>query len=574
MPKIVRRPEPQELPNWPLPPLLTRIYVSRGVKALSELEKSAKGLAPFQALKGMDAAVKLLAGALAAQKRMLIVGDFDADGATSSALCILALKMLGAEQVDFLVPNRFEYGYGLSPEIVEVAVARGAELLITVDNGISSIAGVAAAKAAGLEVLVTDHHLPGSELPCADAIVNPNLEGCAFPSKALAGVGVAFYLMLALRAHLRETGWFNGQTEPIRAEPNLAELLDIVALGTVADVVPLDGNNRILVHQGLNRIRAQRCRPGILALCEVAGREPRRLVASDLGFFLGPRINAAGRLDEMSLGVSLLVTEDLHQARVIAAELDSLNRERREIESSMQQEALAALAKVDITEAPAGIALYREDWHQGVIGILASRIKERFYRPVFAFAPASETELKGSGRSIPGLHLRDLLDEVDTQNPGLIIKFGGHAMAAGLSIRPENFERFNAAFVAAAEAKLEPHMLTGEILSDGELLPSEFTLETAQLLRDGGPWGQAFSEPVFDGHFKVVSQRLVGQKHLKLVLSPAGREQLIDAIHFNADLDTWPNPAIEWVHAAYKLDINEYKGRQSVQLLVDHIEPA
>ncbi|EKE68493.1 single-stranded-DNA-specific exonuclease RecJ [Gallaecimonas xiamenensis] len=578
MPKITRRPQPDALPNWPMAPLLARIYYSRGVRSPVELEKSAKALAPYQALKGMEAAVRLLAAALGAQKRILIVGDFDADGATSSALCILALRALGAKQVDFLVPNRFEYGYGLSPEIVEVAVARGAELLITVDNGISSIKGVAAAKAAGLDVLVTDHHLPGSELPCADAMVNPNLEGCAFPSKALAGVGVAFYLMLALRAHLRETGWFNGQAEPIRVEPNLAELLDIVALGTVADVVPLDGNNRILVHQGLNRIRAGRCRPGILALCEVAGREPRRLVASDLGFFLGPRINAAGRLDEMSLGVSLLVTEDQHQARLIAAELDSLNRERREIESSMQQEALAELAKLDIQEVPAGIALYREDWHQGVIGILASRIKERFYRPVFAFAPASETELKGSGRSIPGLHLRDLLDEVDTQNPGLILKFGGHAMAAGLSIRPGDFERFNAAFVKAAQAKLEPHMLTGEILSDGELLPTEFTLETAQLLRDGGPWGQAFHEPVFDGHFKVVSQRLVGQKHLKLVLSPvgnpAGREQLIDAIHFNADLDTWPNPNIQWVHAAYKLDINEYKGRQSVQLLVDHIEPA
>ncbi|WP_115719641.1 single-stranded-DNA-specific exonuclease RecJ [Gallaecimonas mangrovi] len=569
MPKITRRPHVTDLPDWPLPALLKRIYLSRGVTEFCELEKSAKGLAPYQALKGMDQAVALLSRALKAQKRLLIVGDFDADGATSSALCILALRMLGAQQVDFLVPNRFEYGYGLSPEIVEVAVARGAEMIITVDNGVSSIAGVAAAKAAGLEVLVTDHHLPGDQLPAADAMVNPNLEGCAFPSKALAGVGVAFYLMLALRAKLRSDGYFDS-----RPEPNLAELLDIVALGTVADVVPLDGNNRILVHQGLNRIRAKHCRPGILALCEVAGREPRRLAASDLGFFLGPRINAAGRLDDMSLGVSLLVTDDYHQARLIAAQLDSLNRERREIESSMQQEALAELAKIDIAQAPAGIALYREDWHQGVIGILASRIKERFYRPVFAFAPASDTELKGSGRSIPGLHLRDLLDVIDTQNPGLILKFGGHAMAAGLSIRPDDFARFNAAFVAAAETALEPHMLTGEILSDGELLPNEFTLATAQLLRDGGPWGQAFGEPVFDGHFKVVSQRIVGQKHLKLVLSPGGREPLIDAIHFNADLDTWPNPAIEWAHAAYKLDINEYKGRQSVQLLVDHIEPA
>ncbi|WKE66377.1 single-stranded-DNA-specific exonuclease RecJ [Gallaecimonas kandeliae] len=574
MPKITRRIIEAAPTDWPLPPLLARIYRSRGVQSLAELEKGAKALAPFDSLKGMAEAVRLLAAALEAQKRILIVGDFDADGATSSALCLLALKALGAEQVDFLVPNRFEYGYGLSPEIVAVAVERGAELLITVDNGISSIEGVAAAKAAGMAVLVTDHHLPGERLPDADAMVNPNLEGCAFPSKALAGVGVAFYLMLALRAKLRESGWFADGAAPGRTEPNLAELLDIVALGTVADVVPLDANNRILVHQGLNRIRARRCRPGILALCEVAGREPARLVASDLGFFLGPRLNAAGRLDEMSLGVSLLATDDLHQARLIAARLDSLNRERREIESSMQQEALAELGKIELGEVPAGIALYREDWHQGVIGILASRIKERFHRPVFAFAPANDTELKGSGRSIPGLHLRDLLDELDTANPGLILKFGGHAMAAGLSIRPTDFERFNAAFQAVAELKLEPHMLTGEILSDGELLPTEFNLETAQLLRDGGPWGQAFPEPVFDGHFKVVSQRLVGQKHLKLVLSPSGGEPMLDAIHFNADLNLWPNPAIQWVRAAFKLDINEYKGRQSVQLLVDHLEQA
>ena len=570
MPTITRRPYPATLPDWPLPALLTRLYVSRGVASPAELEKSARALAPYTALQGIDEAVRLLAEAIAANRRIVIVGDFDADGATSSALCLLALRQLGARQVDFLVPNRFEYGYGLSPEIVDVAIARGAELLITVDNGISSHSGVAAAKAAGLQVLITDHHLPGDTLPAADAIVNPNLQSCRFPSKALAGVGVAFYLMLALRAHLREQRAFaTGQ------EPNLAQLLDIVALGTVADVVPLDANNRILVHQGLNRIRAGQCRPGILALCEVAGREPGQLAASDLGFFLGPRLNAAGRLDDMALGVSLLVTDDQHQARLMAAELDSLNRERREIESSMQQEALAELDKLTLDAVPAGIALYREDWHQGVIGILASRIKERFHRPVVAFAPASDTELKGSGRSIPGLHLRDLLDELDTREPGLILKFGGHAMAAGLSIGHDQFARFNAAFSALAEEKLDAHMLTGEILSDGELLPTEFTLATAQLLREGGPWGQAFPEPVFDGHFKVVSQRIVGQKHLKLVLSPsAGGEPLLDAIAFNCDLDTWPNPAINWVRAAYKLDINHYRGRQSVQLLLDYLEPA
>ncbi|WP_341503181.1 single-stranded-DNA-specific exonuclease RecJ [Gallaecimonas sp. GXIMD4217] len=567
--KIVRRPAGDEsgLPDS-LPPLLRRLYAARGLKCESELDKSVTALAPYGAMKGIAEAVRLLADAIGQHKRILVVGDFDADGATSSALSVLALRMLGAAHADFLVPNRFEYGYGLSPEIVQVAAERGCDLLMTVDNGISSLSGVEAAKAAGMQVLITDHHLPGEQLPAADAIVNPNLPDCGFPSKALAGVGVAFYLMLAVRTELRDRGAFAGKP------PNLAELLDIVALGTVADVVPLDANNRILVHQGLARIRAGRCRPGILALCEVAGRNPARMVASDLGFALGPRLNAAGRLDDMSVGVSLLITDDLHQARLMAAQLDMFNKERREIEAGMQAEALQELKAIELGEVPSGIALYRPDWHQGVIGILAARIKERYHRPVIAFAQGSEGELKGSARSIPGLHMRDLLDELDTKHPGLILKFGGHAMAAGLSIREGDFGRFAELYAETVDRVMTPELLEGKILSDGELAAHELCLETAQQIRGGGPWGQAFPEPMFDGHFQIVQQRLVGQKHLKLVLAVDGSDQYIDGICFNVDTDFWPNSAVQWVRLAYRLDVNEFRGKLSPQLMIEHLEPA
>ncbi|TCI04986.1 single-stranded-DNA-specific exonuclease RecJ [Corallincola luteus] len=554
-----------------LPPLLQRIYASRGITAAPQLERQTSHLARPTELKGMQPAVVLLADALNAQKRLLIVGDFDADGATSSALCVLALRAMGAKFVDFLVPNRFDYGYGLSPEIADVAHQQGAELLITVDNGISSIQGVAKAKQLGMQVLITDHHLPGEQLPAADAIVNPNQPGCEFPSKSLAGVGVAFYLLSALRTELRQRGWFAQQQ---LAEPNLADWLDIVALGTVADVVPLDQNNRILVHQGLQRIRSGRCRPGIQALIDLSQRKQREMTASDLGFALGPRLNAAGRLDDISLGINCLLCDDFQQAKQMAEELDTLNRSRREIEQGMEQEALAALSALDVDEAdlPLGLCLFQPDWHQGVIGILASRIKERFYRPVLAFADAGNGELKGSARSISGLHMRDLLEQIDSQHPALIIKFGGHAMAAGLSIHADNYARFQQVFEQTVAATLTPSDLSNVVLSDGELSLSELTLDTAYQLRDAGPWGQAFPAPVFDGEFWLLQQRIVGQRHLKMVLSPDNGVTAIDAIAFNVDTETWPDPSIRKVHVAYQLDANEFRGNVTLQFVVQYLQ--
>ncbi|MNE14970.1 Single-stranded-DNA-specific exonuclease RecJ [compost metagenome] len=479
---------------------------------------------------------------------------------------------MGGSAVDYLVPNRFEDGYGLSPEVVEQAATRGAELILTVDNGISSHAGVDVAHAKGIQVLVTDHHLPGETLPAAEAIVNPNLRGCEFPSKSLAGVGVAFYLMLALRARLRDSGWFEQRA---LAMPNLAELLDLVALGTVADVVPLDANNRILVYQGLNRIRAGKCRPGIRALLEVANRDARQLAANDLGFALGPRLNAAGRLDDMSIGVALLLSDDIAQARMLANDLDALNLTRREIEQGMQVEALQLCDQLErsSTALPYGLAMYHPEWHQGVVGILASRIKERFHRPVIAFAPAGEGILKGSGRSIAGLHMRDALERLDTLNPGLMMKFGGHAMAAGLSLEEAKFDEFRQRFGDLVGEWLDPAMLEGVIWSDGELALQELSLETAELLREGGPWGQAFPEPTFDGKFRILQQRLVGEKHLKLMVEPLGGGPLLDGIAFNVDTTLWPDSSVREVELAYKLDVNEFRGNRNVQLLIQHLWP-
>jgi single-stranded-DNA-specific exonuclease len=568
--RIVPRSLPSVLPDLgDLPPLLTRLYAARGVQSAAELDKALARLIPYRELLGIDAAVELLVAALEQRQRIVIVGDFDADGATASSVGVLALRMLGAAHVDYLVPNRFEYGYGLTPEIVAVALEKRPELLITVDNGISSIDGVAAAKAAGLAVLVTDHHLPGHELPAADAIVNPNQPGCSFPSKALAGVGVIFYVLLALRARLRELDWFARRGI---VEPNLAELLDLVALGSVADVVPLDANNRILVHQGLARIRAGRARPGLRALLEVAGRDHRRITSTDLGFILGPRLNAAGRLDDMSLGIECLLCEDEALARDMAQQLDQLNHDRKAIEQGMQREALAQLKDLKVEELPFGLCLFDADWHQGVIGILASRLKERYHRPTIAFADAGDGVLKGSARSIPGFHIRDALDAVAARHPGLISKFGGHAMAAGLSLPQENFGAFAAAFDAEARRQLVEDDLAGRLLTDGALSAEEFRLDLAQQLRHAGPWGQHFPEPLFHGVFEIVQQRIVGERHLKLVLkSECGRAQL-DAIAFNIDRELWPNPNVRWAEVAYKLDVNEYRGQESVQLLVAHIE--
>ncbi|MGP3591336.1 single-stranded-DNA-specific exonuclease RecJ [Vagococcus sp. WN89Y] len=560
-----------ELPDS-LPPLLRRLYASRGVRTDRELERSVKGMLPWQKLSGIDDAVTHLYNAMREGLRIIVVGDFDADGATSTALSVLALRDMGCENVSYLVPNRFDDGYGLSPEVVDQAHARGAQLILTVDNGISSHAGVDRAHELGIPVIVTDHHLPGDTLPAAEAIVNPNLRGCAFPSKSLAGVGVAFYLMLALRAFLRDNGWFEARGQAL---PNLAELLDLVALGTVADVVPLDANNRILTWQGLSRIRAGRCRPGIKALLEVANRDAHKLAASDLGFALGPRLNAAGRLDDMSVGVALLLCDNLGEARQLASDLDALNQTRKEIEQGMQAEALTLCEQLERSRAtlPGGLAMYHPEWHQGVVGILASRIKERFHRPVIAFAPAGEGVLKGSGRSIQGLHMRDALERLDTLNPGLMLKFGGHAMAAGLTLEASRFEEFQLRFGELVTEWLAPSLLQGEILSDGPLAPQEMTLDVAEMLREAGPWGQMFPEPVFDGEFRLLQQRLVGERHLKVMLEPVGGGPLLDGIAFNVDTTCWPDNGVRQVNIAYKLDVNEYRGNRSVQLIIENLWP-
>lgn len=555
-----------------LPPLLRRLYASRGVKSDRDLERSVKGMLPWQQLTGIDEAVTHLYNAMREGLRIIVVGDFDADGATSTALSVLALRSLGCDNVSYLVPNRFDDGYGLSPEVVDQAHARGAQLILTVDNGISSHAGVARAHELGIPVVVTDHHLPGDTLPEAEAIVNPNLRDCDFPSKSLAGVGVAFYLMLALRAFLRDNGWFEARGI---AMPNLAELLDLVALGTVADVVPLDANNRILTWQGLSRIRAGRCRPGIKALLEIANREAHKLAASDLGFALGPRLNAAGRLDDMSVGVALLLCDNLGEARQLASDLDALNQTRKEIEQGMQAEALTLCEQLERSSEtlPGGLAMYHPEWHQGVVGILASRIKERFHRPVIAFAPAGDGVLKGSGRSIQGLHMRDALERLDTLYPGMMLKFGGHAMAAGLTLEEANFDAFQQRFGDLVTEWLDPALLQGEILSDGPLSAQEMTLEVAEMLREAGPWGQMFPEPMFDGEFRLLQQRLVGERHLKVMLEPVGGGPLLDGIAFNVDTAIWPDNGVRQVKIAYKLDVNEFRGNRSVQLIIENLWP-
>ena len=566
--QISRRPkkDSQHLPQQ-LHPRLKQIYADRGIEDATQLNRSAKALLHYDQLQGVEKAVSLLAEAIATHKKIIIVGDFDADGATSTALSMMSLRMMGSSNHDYLVPNRFDFGYGLSPEIVEVAAQQQAQVIMTVDNGIACFAGVEKAKSLGITVIVTDHHLAAESLPIADAIVNPNQPGCGFLSKNLAGVGVAFYLMLALRAELKANGWLRQQGLPV---PNLADLLDVVALGTVADVVPLDDNNRILVHQGLQRIRSDKCRPGIQAILEVAGKERSRLVASDLGFVVGPRLNAAGRLDDMSLGIECLLTDDPARARQIAVQLDSLNRERREIEGSMQQEAVKALEGLNIqaNKLPYGLVLYQADYHQGVIGILAGRIKDKYCRPTIAFAHQDDNTLKGSARSIPGLHIRDLLEEINNRYPDIIGKFGGHAMAAGLSLPLKNLSAFEQVFQQIAQENLEDKPLAGELISDGELQAEDFTLAFAQCLQDAGPWGQGFPEPLFDGEFQLMEHRLVASKHLKMMLKHESGV-LIDAIAFNVDLAHWPNAQCSHVNIAYKLDINEFRGRTSLQLLVD-----
>lgn len=562
MSKITQRPFPadiaEQLTRSGIAPLLARIYAARGIENAGQLDTDIKRLLPFTELKNATEMAKLLADAIAAGKKILIVADYDADGATACAVAMRGLSALGAV-VDFIVPNRFEYGYGLTPEIVRLAKRSEPDILLTVDNGIASVEGVAEARRLGMPVLVTDHHLPGDTPPDALCIVNPSQPGCVFPSKNLAGVGVMFYVLMALRAEMRQRGAFAQ-----KPEPNLGTLLDLVALGTVADVVKLDDNNRILVQQGLQRIRAGRGCVGIQALLRVARRQAAQASSYEMGFIVGPRLNAAGRLEDMSLGIRCLLTDDAAEADEIAARLDTLNQERRSIEADMQDSALAVLDTVDPTDGYS-LSLFNEDWHQGVIGILASRLKDKFHRPVIAFARSQSGELKGSGRSIAGLHLRDALDLVSKRQPHLIQKFGGHAMAAGLSIREEHLGDFRLAFEAVAQELLDADALVKTIATDGALHPSEFSLGIARDLQRQ-VWGQGFPEPMFEGDFRVQTQRVVGEKHLKLKLSsPAGS---FDAIRFFS-----AEPAPGDIHAVYSLGVNEYNSSENLQLIVRHWQP-
>ncbi len=570
--KILRRPQP-EVSGWGqgLPPLLRRLYAARGVTSDEQLSYTLKHLASPLSLRGVDRAVELLAEAIRDQQTVMVLGDFDADGATSTSVAVLGLGMLGLQSVDFRVPSRFADGYGLTPGIIFRLQEEGElpDLLITVDNGISAHEGVRAARELGVRTIITDHHLAGETLPEADAIVNPNQPGCPFLSKNAAGVGVIFYVLTALRKELREQGRL---PEP---EPNLGTLLDLVALGTVADVVPLDHNNRIFVEQGLRRIRQGQARPGILALLEVAGRDHREISSTDLGFVVGPRLNAAGRLDDMSIGIACLLADNRDEALRLARELDNFNRERRSIEKEMKTQAqdLLASMSLDVEGLPWGLALFDEDWHQGVIGILAARIREQTHRPTIAFAPDDDGEhLKGSARSIPGLHIRDALADVDTRSPGLLKKFGGHAMAAGMTIAREDLQRFSEAFDESVRETLDAADLEAAITTDGPLAPAELSLDTAFLLRKAGPWGQHFPEPLFDGDFQVINQRIVGENHLKLTVQPAGGGQLIDGIAFNTGPEV-PDYTRTGARLVYKPDANTFRGRTNLQLLVDYLEP-
>ena len=567
-------------------PVLRRVYQHRGVADADAIDLSLQGLHPPQTLSDIDIAAQRLATAIMGGEHILVVGDFDADGATSVALCMSVFQAFGATDVSYLVPNRFEFGYGLSPEIVDLAATRAPRVIMTVDNGVSSVAGVAKATELGIDVIVTDHHLPGAELPAATAMVNPNMPGCTFPSKALAGVGVAYYVLSVVRRHLVTANWFSGEV------PNLGQHLDLVALGTVADVVPLDANNRRLVYQGLRRMRAGACRPGIKALAEVGKRQLATLTAQDLGFALGPRLNAAGRLEDMALGIKCLLAEDLTEARRLATALDQLNRTRRELEQDMVGDAEFLVAADQAADHRLGLAIYHETFHQGVVGIVAGRIREKFNKPTIVFADAGDVapdELKGSARSVEGLHIRDALDRIATRQPGLLLKFGGHAMAAGLAIKRVHFERFVAVWdkvVGEIVAEAQTDLLQAVLYSDGQLSAGDLALDTAFALREGGPWGAEFTEPLFDGEFELVSQRVVGEIHLKLVLKLDGR--LIDGIAFRqapltavteaagagaGDATSSSDRPPARVHAAYRLGINDYGQVQTPQLVVEYLQP-
>lgn len=563
-----------ELANSDLHPLLKKIYANRGVTKLKQVDYSLKDLLDFSLLKDIDVAAEIVSQAIIENKRIVVVGDFDADGATSCAVMIRSLKAFGLENVDYLVPNRFDFGYGLSPQIVDVAAQSNPDLIVTVDNGISSIDGVNRANELGIQVVVTDHHLAADTLPEAAAIVNPNQPGCEFPTKMIAGVGVAFYLMLAVRARLRQKDWFTQQSG--RIEPNMANYLDLVALGTVADVVPLDENNRILVESGLQRIRANKACAGINALLTIAGKPIEGCSSQDFGFIIGPRLNAAGRLDDMSIGIECLLSDDHEQAFKYASILNQMNQQRRQIEGEMLEQAFQLLNQQvelldDVELIPDALALYDEQWHQGVVGLLASRIKEKYHRPVIAFADAGNGELKGSGRSIAGLHMRDVLDAVSKQHDDLIEKFGGHAMAAGLSIRQENFSQFQQAFSRQVSSVLRPEDLNNINETDGSIDEQYMTIEASEVFKYASPWGQLFPEPVFDDVFKVLNWRIVGQKHLKLDLVKEETGVCYSAIAFNKTDEDLPE-GNKNIHIVYRLDVNEFRGKRNLQLIVQHIE--
>jgi len=560
--------------------ILRQIYSSRGITEQAQLDYQLKNLPSPSLMKSNMAAGKILADAISRQDKLLVVADFDVDGATSCALMVLALASMGAEHVDYLVPDRFKFGYGLTPGIVDVAAQLSPDLIITVDNGIASIDGVQRAKQLGIDVLITDHHLPGKQLPDALAIVNPNQQGCEFPSKSLAGVGVAFYLLLAVRNQLRELGWFGHSNQ---TEPNLGRFLDLVALGTVADIVPLDQCNRILVSQGMNRIRSGHCRPGITALLNIANKDIHRIQTSDLGFAVGPRLNAAGRLDDMSLGIECLLTNNEEKAGRLAVELERLNKERRGIEDTMQQQARDSLNTLTLEgdDIEAGLCLYQADWHQGIIGLLASRIKDKIFRPVIIFADGdaeqkgelgndgSDELLKGSARSIPGLHIRDILDQVATENPQLLNKFGGHAMAAGMTIKKADLPAFTEQFNRAVISAMNGNPIDNIVLSDGELPDSQMTLHLARELREAGPWGQGFEEPIFHGDFKVITQRTLSGKHLKLQLENQSGKSF-DGIAFFQEQQLLDSQ-LDVVKLVYRLDVNYFRDRENLQLMIQHI---
>ncbi|OCF94940.1 MULTISPECIES: single-stranded-DNA-specific exonuclease RecJ [Gilliamella] len=572
--KLTHRQLPEVLPKLSpdIPLLLQRVYALRGITSMQELDYTTRNLCNYDNLDGTHTAVEIVYSAMQNNKRIMIVGDFDTDGATSTALMIKALKKMGCKHVDYIIPNRFDDGYGLSISVVKRALSKKADLIITVDNGVSAIEAVEFAKQSNLTVIITDHHLCSEQLPAADAIINPNLPNSSFPSKHLAGVGVAFYFMLALRAKLRKENWFASNK---LAEYNITNLLDLVALGTIADVVKLDRNNRILVHQGISRIRAGYCCEGIKALLDISRRDPLTLTSTDLAYYIAPRLNAAGRMDSMSLSVELLLCEDYDSAIKQATDLDTLNHDRKLIEQTMYQEALSYIEQVEQKNStfPNALVVHHPQWHQGIIGIVSARLKDKHYRPVICFASTEDGLLKGSGRSIEGIHLRDILDKLNERYPDILVSFGGHAMAAGLSIQEKDLDQFSAHFEALITEQLDLDVLEQIIETDGEIDNQDFNYSIAKQLKESGPWGEGFTEPTFDGDFIVHQQRLFAEKHLKLVLEPKNGGPIIEGICFNVNLTQWPDNTIKIVKIVYQLDVNDFRGNQAVKLMIRHIWP-